>query len=227
MSRFSRVRTFAWEQGWRIAADLTTLLVFAFGLSVIVFLPDERSSVVLLCGAALADVLDGAFARRAGGSSLYGKWLDVVADFTAFGLAPAWIIAQHAARIDLPLIISVGVYLFAALWRLYRSQRLKRSQPGYIGLPMPAAAGLVLGIALSLLPLGSIVGLLLTSLLAVSRRPNPTLAMLWHTDRFYLVSTLFISLMVVWYSYALALLILSVSTAAYPWLRPVSADGTH
>lgn len=221
-----RVRTFAWEQGWRIAADLTTLLVFASGLSVIVLLPDERTSIVLLVGAAVADVLDGAFARRAGGSSPYGKWLDVIADFTTFGLAPAWIIAHHATRIGLPLILSVGVYLFAALWRLYRSQRLQRSTPGYIGLPMPAAAGLVLGIALSLPPLGGIVGLLLTSLLAISRRPNPTLMMLWHTDRFYLVATLFISLMVVWYSHELALLILSVSTAAYPWLRPVSAQGT-
>ncbi len=97
--------------------------------------------------AAFLDILDGKVARLAGVTSNFGVELDSLADFTSFGIAPAFLV--HSIKLQgmgqWGWIIGV-VYIMAASYRLARYNLLAQSdeKQNFLGLPVPAAGlGLV------------------------------------------------------------------------------------
>lgn len=100
---------------------------------------------VILAG--FFDVADGKVARLAGTSSQFGVELDSLADFLAFGIAPA--IVVHSIKLSAlgkwGWIISI-VFIMACAYRLARFNLLADTEEkkDFLGLPVPAAAfGLV------------------------------------------------------------------------------------
>jgi CDP-diacylglycerol--serine O-phosphatidyltransferase len=211
---------------WRIAADLTTVGVLVCGILAMLFRENQRAALALLLLAAFGDYMDGVMARRAGGGTWYGSWLDVLSDIVAFGLAPIVLIWQRTSSIPLTLIAASVIYLAASAWRLYRTHRLTLPPGfGYLGLPMPSVAGLGLGLGWTLPIQIVFLGLLLTSALAVSRKRYPTLGMIWRMNPMLLLAALIAALGAsVFIYYAEGLLVFMACITLYPWLRPIQVE---
>lgn len=95
--------------------------------------------------AVVLDMLDGRIARMTGTTSDFGVQLDSLADLISFGMAPAVLAFQWGLNPLGRLGWAVGfVYLTAAALRLARFNIQTNTDKRYfIGLPSPAAAGLV------------------------------------------------------------------------------------
>lgn len=117
--------------------------------------------------AILLDGLDGRIARMANASSAFGREFDSLADVISFGVAPAilayvwgvrFLLASHAASVGLNRAAQIIAFLFvvAGAARLARfnidaDEEVPRapSNPGkpgkryFVGLPIPAAAGVI------------------------------------------------------------------------------------
>ncbi|MFM8535271.1 MAG: CDP-diacylglycerol--serine O-phosphatidyltransferase [Acidimicrobiia bacterium] len=95
--------------------------------------------------AVVLDMLDGRIARMTGTTSDFGVQLDSLADLISFGMAPA-VLAFQWGLIPLGRMgWAVGfLYLTAAALRLARfNVQVNNDKRYFIGLPSPAAAGLV------------------------------------------------------------------------------------
>jgi CDP-diacylglycerol--serine O-phosphatidyltransferase len=108
--------------------------------------------------AILFDSLDGFVARATGTSSEFGKQFDSLADMVSFGIAPAVLAFTWGVRgiaetevLDIRRIHEVGwwvalVFVICCAWRLARFN-IQGMAPGgskhFVGLPCPAAAGLI------------------------------------------------------------------------------------
>jgi len=213
---------------WRWAANGVTVCILALGLLAAALAATGRSplAAILIVLAALIDGTDGALARRAGGPTRAGAILDLLADQTAFGLAPAALavaVAHPAPPIAWLLVLALSVYLAAALWRLVRSARLALSKPSgpYVGLPMPTAGCLLAGLALNLPPLWVSAAVLLISLLAISRRPYPSVPWMWQQRPVSLLAFVSVSAILLALSPQFGLLFAAALCAAYSWIRPV------
>src|SRR3984893_17717282 len=77
-----------------ILPNLLTLLALCVGLTAIRFAIEGQceTAVVAVIVAAILDGLDGRIARALRGTSRFGAELDSLADFVAFGVAPALIL---------------------------------------------------------------------------------------------------------------------------------------
>ena len=95
--------------------------------------------------AVVLDMLDGRIARMTGTTSDFGVQLDSLADLISFGMAPAVMTFQWGLLPLGRIGWAVGfLYLTAAALRLARFNIQGNSDKRYfIGLPSPAAAGLV------------------------------------------------------------------------------------
>jgi CDP-diacylglycerol--serine O-phosphatidyltransferase len=95
--------------------------------------------------AVVLDMLDGRIARMTGTTSDFGVQLDSLADLISFGMAPAVLAFQWGLEPLGRMGWAVGfVYLTAAALRLARFNIQTNTDKRYfIGLPSPAAAGLV------------------------------------------------------------------------------------
>lgn len=104
-------------------------------------------SLAMLVTAAILDALDGFVARRLGVSSEMGAELDSLCDMANFGLTPAIILYIWAFQ-NFPngSLIALFIYVSCAALRLAKFNILARKgkNQGFIGLPSPAAALLVL-----------------------------------------------------------------------------------
>ncbi len=107
----------------------------------------------------LFDALDGRVARATGTNSEFGKQFDSLADVVSFGIAPAFLAYAWGVR-DLPLsdwgslgvhVYQLGwlvcfIFLACCAWRLARFN-IQGMAPGggryFVGLPTPAAAGMI------------------------------------------------------------------------------------
>lgn len=155
--------------------------------------PIPTLCIWLLLGSMIFDTLDGLAARMLNAKSRHGAHLDSLSDALSFGAAPAAIAfvcadrfaGDHPQRLGLVLGVSL-FYLGCALWRLARfnsrSTEEKRDGTCFIGLPTPAAAGLIYsaGWLLARLPIeeaarfqGILGFTVLTGLLMVSHVPYP------------------------------------------------------
>ena len=155
----------------------------------------------------VCDAFDGRLARMGGRESLFGKEFDSIADVISFGLAPAlmmiFLILKPTEKYESILQISwlIGfIYLLCAAVRLSRfnvltnpvlppAKRLKETKD-FLGLPVPAAAGMVASLVLTYISfdvqgfeLVMPVFMLAVALLMISNIPYPSFKEVdWQTN---------------------------------------------
>ena len=198
----------------------------------------------ILCSV-ICDALDGRIARLGGRESLFGKEFDSIADVVSFGVAPSlmvlFLILQPTEKY--PFFLQIGwliafVYLLCASVRLARFnvlthplltpiERLKESKD-FLGLPVPAAAGMIAslvlvlnsldlrGLAIVLPPL-----MLAIAILMVSNISYPSFKDIdWHTStRLKTFIYLVLGLAIVFIIKELAFALLFFSYIAYGPIR--------
>jgi CDP-diacylglycerol--serine O-phosphatidyltransferase len=125
-----------------------------------------EQAVWFILAAVVFDMLDGRMARLTGKESLFGKEFDSLADVVSFGLAPAFLVFFFllSPTEHFPLVRTIGglvgfFYLLCAAVRLARfnvltSPLLPQAETfpkdDFLGLPVPAAAGMISSIVLVL-----------------------------------------------------------------------------
>jgi CDP-diacylglycerol--serine O-phosphatidyltransferase len=138
----------------RLIPNILTLLALCAGLTSIRFGLHQHweAAVVSILIAAILDALDGRIARLLDSTSKFGAELDSLADFVSFGVAPAlllyfWNLSETGA----PGWVAVLLYCVCCGLRLARfNTKLDNTDlPAwtgrfFMGVPAPAAAGLVL-----------------------------------------------------------------------------------
>jgi CDP-diacylglycerol--serine O-phosphatidyltransferase len=142
---------------------------------------DERyqAAVLLLLLGTCLDVLDGAAARRWGGTALGGP-LDCLADGITFGVAPVVAVAAYVSSggfggEQIALAAGALLYVAAALLRLADFMTAERDTSDFVGLPTTSAcvAALCLGY-LSPPPVVVAIGLVGLAVMMVSPLAYPT-----------------------------------------------------
>lgn len=138
----------------RLVPNLITTAALCCGVASLHFAIKDDWSRALgsVCAAAILDALDGRAARLLRVSSPFGATLDSLADFVSFGIAPAFMLYHwKLGSLDAGGMIVVGLFTLCAALRLARFTAMaKRGKqvpwgPGYfMGMPTPAAAGIVL-----------------------------------------------------------------------------------
>jgi CDP-diacylglycerol--serine O-phosphatidyltransferase len=106
---------------------------------------------VLWC--VLLDKLDGTLARLLRAQSAFGVEFDSFADFCAFGVAPAALLAEHALRLPefsggaprVAVFVAAGFYVVMAAARLarYNIQTTALGDRLFFGLPSTLSGGLI------------------------------------------------------------------------------------
>ncbi|MEM7791684.1 MAG: CDP-diacylglycerol--serine O-phosphatidyltransferase [Verrucomicrobiota bacterium] len=155
----------------------------------------------------ICDALDGRVARLGGRESLFGKEFDSIADIISFGVAPAlmMIFLILSPTEKYPFFLQIGwligfVYLLCAGIRLARfnvlthpmlppAEQLKGTKD-FLGLPVPAAAGMIASLVLvlnsfELQALAILMPILMLAIafLMISSIPYPSFKELdWHTN---------------------------------------------
>jgi len=122
------------------------------GILAIIMVFNERSDMasILVIIAMLLDGLDGRVARALNAQSEFGKELDSLSDVISFGVAPAFVMYVAAFQ---GLHEALG-WIVTALFPICGALRLARYNvsaglPGYfLGLPIPAAGGVLCTLAL-------------------------------------------------------------------------------
>ncbi|TFE23847.1 CDP-diacylglycerol--serine O-phosphatidyltransferase [Cohnella luojiensis] len=110
----------------------------------------SNTAALLVIIAMLLDGLDGRVARALNVQSEFGKELDSLSDVISFGVAPAFIMYQAAFQDVNPAL----AWIVTAIFPICGALRLARFNvidgiPGYfIGLPIPAAGGVLATLAL-------------------------------------------------------------------------------
>ncbi|MBF0152533.1 MAG: CDP-diacylglycerol--serine O-phosphatidyltransferase [Magnetococcales bacterium] len=120
----------------------------------------ERSAIAILV-AGIFDLLDGRVARATGGVSAFGKEYDSLADFLSFGIAPGVLVYQWSLA-PFSRLGMAGAFLFMVCGALrlarfnvqhyVQDERLSRRY--FQGLPVPAAAGVLVATILFYLDMG-------------------------------------------------------------------------
>ena len=94
------------------------------------------------------DLLDGYIARKTGTGNKFGIELDSLSDSLTFGIAPS-ILAFQAFKtgslFDIILIVGCICFAFGAILRLARFNITTEDTPGYVGVPTPLSALLMIG----------------------------------------------------------------------------------
>ncbi|WP_136806930.1 CDP-alcohol phosphatidyltransferase family protein [Desulfosediminicola flagellatus] len=139
----------------RLYADILSTLNFICGITSLVLTHELRFgyAICVIIVGQLFDLFDGRMAEKHGGTK-YGPYLDDIADFVSFGLAPAYVIYQSGGT--LAWLFGL-IFIAAVAYRLIRFvtvDKLRTDLPDGIfnGLPSPAGALIVLGAALVMPP---------------------------------------------------------------------------
>lgn len=162
--------------------NLFTIGNLFLGIVSIIFVFNEEPALaaMMVIVAMLADGLDGRVARALNVQSEFGKELDSLSDVISFGVAPAFIVYVVSFQELQP---PAAGWLVTAIFPICGALRLARfnvvaAVPGYfIGLPIPAAGGILCTLALfhtSLHPAVLIISTLLLSFLMVSNIKYPS-----------------------------------------------------
>ncbi len=127
-----------------------------------------EQAVWFILAAVIFDMLDGRMARMTGKESRFGGEFDSLADVVSFGMTPALLVFFFLLNPSqqFPLMITLGgfvgfIYLLCAAVRLARFNVLALAAPAeeeaeeairkdFLGLPVPAAAGMVASLVLML-----------------------------------------------------------------------------
>ncbi len=143
------------KRGIYLFPSLITLSNLAAGVMSILFAMQGHLSSAAWCIIAgiIMDMLDGRVARWAGATSQFGVELDSLCDLVSFGVAPAILMYQVALQpLGRPAYMIVVFFAMTAALRLARFNL--RAQTGevtthFVGLPVPAAAGILASFVLS------------------------------------------------------------------------------
>ena len=135
----------------RLYADILSALNFCCGVTSLVLTHHHffAWAICIIIIGQLFDLFDGRMALKHGGTK-YGPYLDDIADFVSFGLAPAYVIVQKdgafAWLVSAAFIIGVAFRLI----RFLTTDKNRTDLPEGIfnGLPSPAGALIVLGASL-------------------------------------------------------------------------------
>jgi len=135
----------------RLYADILSTLNFFCGIASLIFTSRGHlaQAIMVIIAGQLFDLFDGRMAEKHGGTK-YGPYLDDIADFVSFGLAPAYIITRAGGTLSwLFGLIFIGGVAFR-LVRFVAVDKKRDDLPEGIfnGLPSPAGAMIVLGASL-------------------------------------------------------------------------------
>jgi CDP-diacylglycerol--serine O-phosphatidyltransferase len=151
-----------------VLPSLVTILNGVCGFVAILFASKGKFAIAgyMILLAMIADMLDGRLARMSQSTSSFGGQLDSLCDIISFGVAPAFLmlkILEHTFGFDESsspiesflqdfIRISAGAYISCAAIRLARfnveNEEDESAHMSFIGLPTPAAAGVVVSLAI-------------------------------------------------------------------------------
>lgn len=135
---------------------------------ILVFNGKPELAAIMVIVAMLCDGLDGRVARALNAQSEFGKELDSLSDVISFGVAPAFIMYV----VGFQNLNSATAWIVTAVFPICGALRLARfnvvsGTPGYfIGLPIPAAGGVLCTLALFSKELNVVILVLSTLLLS-------------------------------------------------------------
>ncbi|MFO7884910.1 MAG: CDP-alcohol phosphatidyltransferase family protein [Desulfobacteraceae bacterium] len=137
----------------RLYADILSTLNFLCGIFslLLTYQGFFAKAVIIIIVGQLFDLFDGRMAEKHGGTR-YGPYLDDIADFVSFGIAPAYLLIRIGGEFA---ILFALIYVAGVAYRLIRFLAFDKKRtdlpPGiFNGLPCPAGALFVLGAALVL-----------------------------------------------------------------------------
>ena len=135
----------------RLYADILSTLNFICGITSLVLTYNGRFAwaISIIIVGQLFDLFDGRMAEKHGGTK-YGPYLDDIADFVSFGLAPAYVILKSGGPLAwlFCLIFLIGVAYRLVRFVTHDKKRTDIPSGVFNGLPSPAGALIVLGAAL-------------------------------------------------------------------------------
>ena len=143
------------RRGVYILPSILTIgnLFCGFYAIIAIYKHDFSKAVLAIIIALVIDFLDGAVARFAKATSDFGMELDSLADLVSFGVAPG-MLAYVFAMQPFGRIGWLAAFLFAACGALrlarFNIQTKKLDTRYFVGLPVPAAAGIVVSSVLFL-----------------------------------------------------------------------------
>jgi CDP-diacylglycerol--serine O-phosphatidyltransferase len=143
------------KRGVYVFPTLLTLANLSAGVVAIVLASDYRftSAAWAIIAGILLDMSDGRIARWMGATSQFGLELDSLADLVTFGVAPSFLMYQLALEpLGRPGIMIGIFFVLTAALRLARfNLRAQTGEPAlyFVGLPVPAAAGILASFVLS------------------------------------------------------------------------------
>ncbi|RRJ62173.1 CDP-diacylglycerol--serine O-phosphatidyltransferase [Paenibacillus oralis] len=132
--------------------NMFTLGNMLLGMLAIIMALEGRYSLaaIMVIVAMLLDGLDGRVARALGAQSEFGKELDSLSDIISFGVAPAlimYLISFQELQPGLAWVVTALFPMCGAL-RLARFNVQKGASGYFVGLPIPAAGGVLATLSL-------------------------------------------------------------------------------
>ncbi|MCF7857795.1 MAG: CDP-diacylglycerol--serine O-phosphatidyltransferase [Candidatus Cloacimonetes bacterium] len=132
-----------------LVPNLFTALSLILGLTALQFSNDGRfyTAAWLIGIAMICDFMDGKIARWLNAQSKFGAQFDTLSDFVTFGVAPGFL--AYTALLHRLHLIGAAVsifYVFCGGFRLVRftlKNKITTKKDPFIGLPIPAAAGMI------------------------------------------------------------------------------------
>lgn len=135
----------------RLYADILSTLNFFCGITSLVLTHNGYFAwaIIIIITGQLFDLFDGRMAEKHGGTK-YGPYLDDIADFVSFGLAPAYVIVKSGGTMAwlFGLIFIIGVAFRLIRFVAVDKKRTDLPDGIFNGLPSPAGALIVLGASL-------------------------------------------------------------------------------
>ena len=135
----------------RLYADILSMLNFMCGVTSLILTYHHfyAWAICVIIMGQLFDLFDGRMALKHGGTK-YGPWLDDIADFVSFGLAPAYMVIMRGGTFAPFFAV---IYVMGVAYRLVRfvtKDKGRTDLPAGIfnGFPSPAGALIVLGMSL-------------------------------------------------------------------------------
>ncbi|MEA1968727.1 MAG: CDP-alcohol phosphatidyltransferase family protein [Thermodesulfobacteriota bacterium] len=139
----------------RLYADILSALNFCCGVTSLILTHHYYFAwaICIIIIGQLFDLFDGRMALKHGGTQ-YGPYLDDIADFVSFGLAPAYVIVQTGGSLAW---FAGGIFIIGVAFRLIRFISIDKNRTDlpegiFNGLPSPAGALIVLGASLIATP---------------------------------------------------------------------------
>lgn len=135
------------RRGIYILPNIFTSLNLFFGFYSIISTVNQKyeAAAVAIIIAAVFDMLDGKIARATQTTSKFGMEYDSLADLLSFGLAPSLLIYLWALQ-PMGRIGWLAAFLFTVCGALrlarFNTQAGTKSSDHFVGLPIPAAAGM-------------------------------------------------------------------------------------